>query len=52
MKRVIAAAALVATLTACADRERINCPRTKNQALTRTTHETTTTTIPLGQRCG
>lgn len=52
-KALIALVALVATLSGCADRERVNCPRTKNQALTRTTFDTPTTTItiPNGDRC-
>ena len=44
---------ICASLTACADRERINCPRTKNQVATRTTEfpiPTTTTIAPEG-RC-
>ena len=40
------------TLTSCADRERVNCPRTKNQVMTRTTEITTpTTTIAPEGRC-
>lgn len=53
LRKALIAAALVATLSGCADRERVNCPRTKNQALTRTTFDTPTTTItiPNGERC-
>jgi hypothetical protein len=53
MKRVALLLAICAPLTACADRERVNCPRTKNQALTRTTLDTPTTISPLieGNRC-
>jgi hypothetical protein len=42
------------SLAACADRERLNCPRTKNQVMTRTTTDvptTTTSTIDPGGRC-
>jgi len=39
-------------MTACADRERLNCPHTKNQVMTRTTEITTpTTTIAPEGRC-
>jgi hypothetical protein len=36
MKRLLLISATLITLTACADRERTNCERTKNKALTST----------------
>ena len=47
---------ICALLTACADRERLNCPPTKNKALTAVTETTTseTTTAPryaTGAKC-
>lgn len=52
MRRALVIVALL-TVTGCQDRERINCPRTKNQVLTRTTFEPTTTRPPvtIGERC-
>jgi hypothetical protein len=38
----------LASLTACSDRERVNCLRTKNKAATATASMTT----PGGGRCG
>ena len=53
MKNSLILLVFLASLTACADRERLNCPRTKNQVATRTTEFPipTTTTIPLEGRC-
>lgn len=53
MRRTLTACLLVSLLTACADRERINCPRVKNQVMTRTTNEPATTrpSIDYGDRC-
>jgi len=53
MRKSLILLVICASLTACADRERINCPRTKNQVMTRTTELTipTTTTIPPEGRC-
>jgi len=52
MKRLLLISATLITLTGCADRERLNCPRTKNQVMTRTTELTTpTTTIAPDGRC-
>jgi len=52
MKRLLLISATLITLTGCADRERINCPHTKNQVMTRTTEITTpTTTIAPDGRC-
>ena len=53
MKRLLLISATLIALTSCADRERINCPHTKNQIMTRTTEfpiPTTTTIAPEG-RC-
>ena len=53
MKKSLILLVFLGSLTACADRERINCPRTKNQVMTRTTEfpiPTTTTIAPEG-RC-
>jgi hypothetical protein len=33
MKRLALLSLILLTVTACADRERLNCPRTKNKAL-------------------
>jgi hypothetical protein len=33
MRKPLILLVLLASLTACADRERLNCPRTKNKAL-------------------
>jgi hypothetical protein len=53
MRKTLILLVICASLTACADRERINCPRTKNQVMTRTTELTIpTTTIPAPEgRC-
>jgi len=52
MRKSLILLVICASLTACADRERINCPRTKNQVMTRTTEITTpTTTIAPDGRC-
>jgi len=52
MKKSLILLVICASLTSCADRERINCPRTKNQVMTRTTQITTpTTTIAPDGRC-
>jgi hypothetical protein len=52
MRKSLILLVFLGSLTACADRERINCPHTKNQIMTRTTEFTipTTTTISEG-RC-
>ena len=53
MRKSLILLVFLGSLTACADRERINCPRTKNQVMTRTTEfpaPTTTTIAPEG-RC-
>ena len=52
MQKSLILLVFLASLTACADRERLNCPRTKNQVMTRTTEITipTTTIAPEG-RC-
>jgi predicted small lipoprotein YifL len=44
----------LASLTACADRERLNCPPTKNKALRGVTQTVETTIAPLygtGGKC-
>jgi hypothetical protein len=53
MKRLLLVSATLIALTSCADRERLNCPRTKNQVATRTTEYPTipTTTIAPEGRC-
>jgi predicted small lipoprotein YifL len=56
MKRLLLISATLITLTGCADRERLNCPPTKNKALTAVTETTTTetTTAPRyaeGAKC-
>jgi hypothetical protein len=49
MKRLLLISATLITLTACADRERLNCPPTKNKALRGVTEtispDTTTPTL-------
>jgi hypothetical protein len=45
MKRLLLISATLITLTGCADRERLNCPPTKNKALRGVT-ETITPTTP------
>jgi hypothetical protein len=53
MRKSLILLVFLASLTACADRERLNCPRTKNQVATRTTEYPTipTTTIAPEGRC-
>ena len=52
MRKSLILLVFLGSLTACADRERINCPRTKNQVATRTTEITTpTTTVAPEGRC-
>jgi len=52
MRKTLILLMFLAPLTSCADRERINCPHTKNQVMTRTTEITTpTTTIAPDGRC-
>jgi hypothetical protein len=53
MRKSLILLVIWASLTACADRERVNCPRTKNQVMTRTTEfpPTTTTTLAPEGRC-
>ena len=45
MKRLLLISATLITLTGCADRERLNCPPTKNKAL-RSVGETIVPTTP------
>jgi hypothetical protein len=45
MKRLLLISATLIALTGCADRERLNCPRTKNKALRGVT-ETLVPTTP------
>jgi hypothetical protein len=45
MKRLLLISATLLALTGCADRERLNCPPTKNKALRGVT-ETITPTTP------
>ncbi len=55
MKRLAITAALIATLAGCGNRERLNCPRLKNQALTRSSVELVPQTLAPGittRRCG
>jgi len=48
MKRLALISLLAITLTACSDRSRVNCERTRNKAL-----EMVPTTIQIGgSRCG
>ena len=56
MKNSLILLVFLASLTACADRERLNCPPTKNKALSSVTASTTaeTTTAPryaTGAKC-
>jgi hypothetical protein len=54
MKRLLLISATLITLTACADRERLNCPPTKNKALRGVTQTVETTIAPLygtGGKC-
>jgi len=56
MKRLLLISATLITLTGCADRERLNCPPTKNKALSSVpdTISTDTTTAPryaTGAKC-
>jgi hypothetical protein len=54
MRKSLILLVFLGSLAACADRERLNCPRTKNQVMTRTTTDlptTTTSTIDPGGRC-
>jgi len=46
MRRAILAVLLLVTVSSCADRERINCPRQKNKAPRANTTDTPTTTVP------
>ena len=48
MKKSLILLVFLGSLTACADRERVNCLRTKNKAATATASMTT----PGGGRCG
>jgi hypothetical protein len=52
MRRIALAALLLVTVSSCADRERINCPRQKNKAPRASVADATTTTTaaPTG-RC-
>jgi predicted small lipoprotein YifL len=56
MRKSLILLVICASLTACADRERLNCPPTKNKALTAVTETTSseTTTAPryaTGAKC-
>ena len=56
MRKSLILLVFLGSLTACADRERLNCPPTKNKALTAVTETTTneTTTAPQyaeGSKC-
>jgi hypothetical protein len=56
MRKSLILLVFLGSLTACADRERLNCPPTKNKALTAVTETTTTetTTAPRyaeGAKC-
>jgi hypothetical protein len=56
MRNTLILLVICASLTACADRERLNCPPTKNKALTAVTETTSseTTTAPryaTGAKC-
>jgi predicted small lipoprotein YifL len=44
MRKSLILLVICASLTACADRERLNCPPTKNKALTAVTETTTSET--------
>lgn len=46
MRRLVLAALLLVTVSSCADRERINCPRQKNKAPRANVTDITTTTLP------
>lgn len=48
----VIAAVLLVTVSSCADRERVNCPRQKNKAPRASViNEPTTTTTPPAGRC-
>jgi predicted small lipoprotein YifL len=56
MRKSLILLVICASLTACADRERLNCPPTKNKALSSVTASTIeeTTTVPqygTGAKC-
>jgi hypothetical protein len=56
MKRLLLISATLIALTSCADRERLNCPPTKNKALSSVTNTISpeTTTAPryaTGAKC-
>jgi predicted small lipoprotein YifL len=56
MRKSLILLVICASLTACADRERLNCPPTKNKALSSVTESTIneTTTVPqygTGGKC-
>lgn len=56
MRKSLILLVFLSTLTACADRERLNCPPTKNKALSSVTASSTpeTTTAPryaTGAKC-
>jgi hypothetical protein len=56
MRKSLILLVICASLTACADRERLNCPPTKNKALSSVTDSTITepTTAPryaTGAKC-
>jgi hypothetical protein len=49
MRKSLILLVICASLTACADRERLNCPRTKNKAIRGAVIiETTTTAVAYG----
>jgi hypothetical protein len=56
MRKSLILLVFLASLTACADRERLNCPPTKNKALSSVTNTISpdTTTVPryaTGAKC-
>jgi predicted small lipoprotein YifL len=54
MRKSLILLVFLGSLTACADRERLNCPPTKNKALRGVTETISTTTAPAygtGGKC-
>jgi hypothetical protein len=52
MRKPLILLVLLASLTACADRERLNCPRTKNKALRGAVIEETMTSTTTATQYG
>ena len=52
MKRLLLISATLIALTGCADRERLNCPRTKNKALRGAVIEETITSTTIATQYG